>query len=167
MREPIVLIGMRGVGKTTVGKTLAAKLGKPFWDSDEAFELSHKIEIPDYVSRNGLEKFREEEFNILRERPMAGIIATGGGFVEYAPSYELVANGPGTIVCLDCDADIIWGRIKAEPKKIIVGQVTDIADFKVMHQRRLSKYKSMTKNIINCQNLGSEQIAVQIINLLK
>ena len=79
----IVLIGMRGSGKTAIGKLLAKRLGKQFIEMDELIVQRLGQSIPEIVNRYGWEKFRDTEEEITRE--VAGldnvINATGGGVV--------------------------------------------------------------------------------------
>jgi shikimate kinase len=77
----IVLVGLMGVGKTTVGRRLARRLGLPFVDSDEEIERAADHEIKEIFDRFGEASFRDGERRVLR-RLIAGerkVIATGGG----------------------------------------------------------------------------------------
>src|SRR5690606_39153646 len=57
----IVLVGMPGSGKSTVGRLVAERLGRPFIDTDERFEQLHGIPVPDYLRRHGEPDFRAAE----------------------------------------------------------------------------------------------------------
>ncbi len=82
-KENLVLIGMPAVGKTTVGKLLAEKTGRQFYDTDT--ELEKTIgSIPEYINRHGEAQFRERETEMIQklcESVRGGVIATGGGAV--------------------------------------------------------------------------------------
>jgi shikimate dehydrogenase len=82
-KENIVLIGMPGCGKTTVGKLLSAHLDRPLLDTDEA--IARRVgSVPDYLREKGETVFREWEAAVIREdiAPESGvIIATGGGAI--------------------------------------------------------------------------------------
>jgi shikimate dehydrogenase len=94
--ENIILIGMPGSGKTTVGKHLAEKLGKTFIDADEKIVETAGISIPEIFKRSGEEGFRKIETQVLRELgAMSGIVlATGGGCVTRRENYsQLHQNG--------------------------------------------------------------------------
>ena len=81
--ENLVLIGMPAVGKTTVGKLLAEKTGREFYDTDT--ELEKRIgSIPEYIRQHGEQAFRERETEALQElcaKTRGAVIATGGGIV--------------------------------------------------------------------------------------
>ncbi len=103
--ENIVLVGMPGSGKSTVGKFLAAETGRKFVDSDE--ELVKKIgEIPAFFAKNGEEAFRQEETAVLAElgKQSGLVIATGGGVVTREENYPLPhQNGKIFWLCRDLE----------------------------------------------------------------
>lgn len=79
----LLLVGMPGCGKTTIGKCLAQRLGRPLVDTDEEIVKKIGCTIPEYFASHGEEEFRKREHEVLRE--VAGrsgqVIATGGGIV--------------------------------------------------------------------------------------
>ncbi len=106
--ENIVLIGMPGCGKSTVGKTLAAQLNRPFVDSDQKImELAGKS-IPDIFREDGEAAFRALETQVLRElgKQSGLVIATGGGCVTR------VENSP----LLRCNGTLFW--LQRDPEKL-------------------------------------------------
>ena len=108
--ENLVLIGMPAVGKTTVGKLLAEKTGRQFYDTDT--ELEKQIgPIPDYIRRYGEAKFREQETETIRElcaKVRGGVIATGGGVVLREENVRALGeNGVKFWLHRDADAAIL------------------------------------------------------------
>lgn len=94
----IVLIGMPGCGKTTLGRELAARTGLDFEDSDEAFTKEVGITPGEYITAEGEEAFREAESRIiagLAEKDRI-VVALGGGAVTRDENYEALA-GEGTL----------------------------------------------------------------------
>jgi shikimate kinase len=79
--HPIVLVGLMGVGKSTVGRRLARRLGLPFVDSDEEIERAADHEIKEIFDRFGEASFRDGERRVIRRLIEGGpkVIATGGG----------------------------------------------------------------------------------------
>ena len=79
----IVLIGMPGCGKTTLGEILSKKLKRDFFDTDKEFENLYGSP-EEFIIREGLSKFRDIESEILRKfsKNKYGVISTGGGIVE-------------------------------------------------------------------------------------
>ena len=80
-KENLVLIGMPGSGKSTVGRLLAERLGRPFYDLDEEIERRTKKTIPTLFSEGGEALFRAEETDTVAElsKTTGAVIATGGG----------------------------------------------------------------------------------------
>jgi shikimate kinase len=79
----IVLIGMRGSGKTTVGKLLAERLLKPFYDLDSILAAKEGMPIAEVIQKNGWEYFRDKESEITEgiSGPANAVISTGGGVI--------------------------------------------------------------------------------------
>ena len=106
--ENIVLIGMPGSGKTTVGKLLAQKLGKTFVDADAALEEAAGRRIPEIFAVDGEAGFRALETRTLAHlgKQSGLVLATGGGCVTQAPNYPLLHQN-GTIFCLQRNLDLL------------------------------------------------------------
>lgn len=99
--ENIILIGMPGCGKTTIGTLLAERTGKKFIDADEALEARVGRKITDIIPMNGEAAFRQMESDTLAElgKQSGLVIATGGGCVTQERNYPLLHQN-GTILWL-------------------------------------------------------------------
>ncbi|KAG0078477.1 3-dehydroquinate dehydratase (3-dehydroquinase) [Podila epicladia] len=88
----IVVIGMRGAGKTSMGRFAARTLKRPFEDVDHYFEKTLSTTIPEFIKEHGWQAFREQEAKMLTELlakyPTKHVISCGGGIVETASSRE-------------------------------------------------------------------------------
>lgn len=104
--ENIVLIGMPGCGKSTIGRLLAEKCGKRFADADEEIEKAAEKPIPAIFAEDGEEVFRAWETRVLAElgKQSGLVIATGGGCVTKAENHRLLHQN-GTIFWLQRDLD--------------------------------------------------------------
>ena len=102
--ENLILIGMPGCGKSTVGQLLAQKLNRPFFDADEELVKRFGCDIPTFFAREGEAAFREKESEMLAElgKRSGCVIATGGGCVTRAENYALLHQN-GVIVWLRRD----------------------------------------------------------------
>ena len=100
--QSIVFIGMPSSGKSTVGKLLSEKLGRPFFDSDDCLAEELPTSIADYIKSEGEEAFRDKETEVIRRLSARGglVIATGGGAVLRKENLRLLRKN-GLIVFLD------------------------------------------------------------------
>lgn len=111
-RGPIVLVGMMGVGKSTVGRRLAARLGLSFVDADEEIEKAAGMSVSEIFARYGEPHFRDGERRVIA-RLMDGapkVIATGGGAFMQDDTRTLILDH-ATAVWLDADIDILVDRV--------------------------------------------------------
>lgn len=106
--ENIILIGMPGCGKSTVGKALAEELGKQFVDADEELVKTFGKSIPEIFAEEGEAGFREKETAVLTElgKKSGLVIATGGGCVTQARNYPLLHQN-GTIFWIQRNLDVL------------------------------------------------------------
>lgn len=97
--ENIILIGMPGSGKSTIGAMVAKALGRQFVDTDHLIVERVKMSIPDYMEKYGLERFRQEESSVIRDisKQSGLIIATGGGCVTREDNYRPLHQN-GTVI---------------------------------------------------------------------
>ena len=113
LARPVALVGMMGSGKTAVGTALAARLGVPFRDTDEAIVDASRMSIPEIFARDGEAFFRDRESEVLRrllaEGP--GILATGGG-VFLRPENRAAIAADGLSVWLRADLPLLWSRVR-------------------------------------------------------
>ena len=100
--ENIILIGMPGVGKTTLGTLIAEELSRPFVDSDALIEQAAGMPIPEIFKREGEAGFRARESAVLKEigRESRQVIATGGGCITIKENYRHLHQN-GKIIFLD------------------------------------------------------------------
>ncbi len=109
----VVLVGMMGVGKTTVGRLLAERLGRPFLDSDELVEARTGTTVAQIFERDGEAAFRALETQVLVEcvaSPTPAVIAAAGGTV-LAPDNRRLLRGAGTVVWLRAPVPVLVGRV--------------------------------------------------------
>lgn len=110
--RPIVLIGLMGVGKTTVGRRLAARLRLPFVDADAEIERAAQMSVSEIFERFGEAHFRDGERRVIA-RLIDGtpkVIATGGGAFINDDTRALILD-QATAVWLDADPAILAERV--------------------------------------------------------
>jgi shikimate kinase len=111
--RPVVLVGMMGVGKSTVGRKLAALLHLNFCDADDAIEEAAQMSVSEIFERFGEGYFRDGERRVIARLIDGGpaVIATGGGAFAQEETRRLILER-GIAVWLDADVDTILGRVR-------------------------------------------------------
>ena len=110
--KPLALIGLMGVGKTTVGRRLAKKLGVPFTDADEEIEKAADLTVAEIFARFGEDYFRDGERRVIA-RLIEGepqVIATGGGAFMNDETRQLILQHT-TAIWLDADIETLVKRV--------------------------------------------------------
>jgi shikimate kinase len=112
----LYLVGFMGSGKTTIGRTLAHRLGWSFFDIDDEIEAAEKITIAELFDSRGEPEFRRIEAAMLREhvrwieRGRPAVLALGGGaFIE--PANRELVTGNGFAIWLDCPFETVQRRV--------------------------------------------------------
>lgn len=107
----IVLVGLMGVGKSTIGRKVAALLGTDFVDADDAIEQAAQMSISDMFDRFGESHFRDGERRVIARlvEEGHGVIATGGGAFCNDETRALILE-KAIAVWLDCDIDTLVQR---------------------------------------------------------
>lgn len=111
-RRSIVLIGMMGVGKSSVGRRLSARLAIPFVDADMEIEKSAGMSIADIFSQHGEEYFRSGEARVIARLLESGpqVLATGGGAFMNPKTRDAI-RAKGVSVWLKAELDVLLRRI--------------------------------------------------------
>jgi shikimate kinase len=108
----IVLVGMMGVGKSSIGRRLAARLGVPFVDADSEIETAAGMSIPDIFARHGEAYFRNGEARVIARLLESGpqVLASGGGAVMNADTRAAI-KAKGVSIWLKAEFDVLMRRI--------------------------------------------------------
>src|ERR1700709_1192353 len=113
-RRSLVLGGMMGAGKSTIGRRLAARLQLPFQDADAEIELAHAgMTIPEIFASHGEPYFRDGEARVIARLLCGGpcVLATGGGAFMREETRDRIRD-MAVSIWLKADADIIMKRVK-------------------------------------------------------
>jgi shikimate kinase len=116
--DNIFLVGLRGSGKSTVGRELAAKLGKTFVDMDDVVEAKAGASIAEIVVESGWPRFRELEREALQEIAATSgqVVATGGGVI-LDEANRATLKDRGKVFYLMADVGLLASRIMNDPKQ--------------------------------------------------
>ena len=144
--RPIILIGMMGSGKTTVGKELSRLTGLPLLDMDSVIEEQIGKSIPDIFKDSGEPHFRALETALLRyiaASPNApcgsAIISTGGGVVLSAENRKILKS-LGFVAWLNVEADIVMERTSRSANRPLLNRENPKAIIENLIQQRASFY---------------------------
>lgn len=119
--KPIVLIGLMGVGKSTIGRRLANRLGLPFVDSDDEIEAAAGMKVGELFENYGEDYFRDGERRVIA-RLMDGsakVIATGGGAFVNDETRALILK-EAVAIWLDADIDVLAERVSRRDTRPLV-----------------------------------------------
>jgi shikimate dehydrogenase len=164
----IVLIGMRGSGKTTVGRILARKLGRELVEMDELIARRAGLSISEIVKKYGWERFRDIEEQVTSEvAEQDNIInASGGGVVTREKNIqELKKNG--ILVWLKAGVDTLLERLGEDSQRPLLVGKTQREDMEITLNERKALYQKAADLVIDTENKTPEEVAGAIIKSLK
>jgi shikimate kinase len=112
-QRSVVLVGMMGAGKSSIGRRLAERLGIAFADADAEIEIAHRMSIPDIFDTYGEDYFRAGEARVIARLLEGGpqVLATGGGAFGNADTRSAIA-AKGVSVWLNAELEVLMRRIK-------------------------------------------------------
>ena len=152
-----------GVGKTTLGKIVAKKVGLKFIDTDANIEKNCLMRISEIFKRKGEKFFRlEEKKEVLKSlEEINSVIALGGGaFINKTIRDNILKNAVS--IWLDADLKNLNKRIKWSNKRPLVNKEGGPKKINKLYNKRKNIYK-LAHHKINCDNLDKENIAKKII----
>jgi len=116
---PIVLVGMMGSGKSTIGRKLAQSMGLDFFDSDKLISENEKMSIPDIFQNKGETYFRTLEYETIRgivlERNGC-VLSTGGGAILNHDLRGIIKKN-AMMIWLDADLDVLFKRVSKDKNR--------------------------------------------------
>lgn len=159
----IVLTGMMGTGKTTVGRYLAEHLEIPFYDLDELIEQESGLSIPAIFREQGEPVFRALERAVVsRLGQLQGcIIATGGGTIIDAENLRQLRTH-GEIICLTAAPERIVERTKGMEHRPLLWHVDPLERIREVMRARAPVY-ALVGQPIDTTDLSIEEVAARIL----
>ncbi len=161
--QPIVLVGMMGAGKTTLGKSLAASLGWSFVDSDEEIVRTSGMSIAQFFEELGEVPFRTCERDVLKtllkRSSSSQVISTGGGaFAQEETAKILLQNA--LCIWLDSPIDLLFERTKGSDRPLLKNK-DPLEALKTVSEQRKSAYARAQIRFEN--NYMDETIALEAV----
>ena len=164
----IVLIGYRGTGKSSVGKVLAARLGRALVSTDEEIVRRAGKSIPDIVAKHGWEHFRDLESEVCRDLAGADqlIIDTGGGAILRPQNVEVFKQN-GRLFWLTASVTTIADRIGGDTQRPSLTQTKSfVEEIEEVLRDRTPKYQAAADHLLDTENRSIESLVESIIGCL-
>ncbi|MCX7912859.1 MAG: shikimate kinase [Dehalococcoidales bacterium] len=168
MKTSIALIGFMGTGKSTVGRALAARLGKEFIELDALIEMEAGKTITEIFHTEGEIGFREREIEMTRR--IAGrknaVIACGGGIVLNKINIDRLRQ-ECIIVCLTASPSVILRRTAAGRDRPLLESADRPAQISTLLRRRRPLYEQAADFSVNTSRMSPDSVVKHIIEGLK
>lgn len=162
----IVLVGLMGCGKSSVGRRLAAKLGLPFVDADSEIELAAGKTIPDIFNDYGEEHFRDREHlviaRLLRNGPQ--VLATGGGAYMRADTRKAIAEA-GIAVWLRAELSVLMRRVMRRDDRPLLKNADPEATMRALMDARYPLYAEANL-VVESRDVTHDVVVNEIIAAL-
>ena len=158
IRGSIFLVGLMGAGKTSVGRLLAKRFGKIFYDCDQEIERRTGVKIPVIFEIEGEAGFRAREAAVLKELTTLTdiVLATGGGAVIREDNRRVLMDH-GTVVYLRASLDDLWQRTRHDRNRPLLRTPDPRAKLEQLFSERDPLYREVAAVTIDTgnQSLGS------------
>jgi shikimate kinase len=162
----VVLVGMMGAGKSSVGRRLATRLGIPFVDADSEIEKAAGMSISDIFATRGEPDFRAGEARVIARLLDGGpqVLATGGGaFMN--PDTRAAIKAKGVSIWLNADFDVLMRRIKRRQDRPLLRTEDPAATLKQLIEARCPTYQ-LADFTVQSREVPHEKIVDEIVTLL-
>jgi len=170
-KKNIVLCGLRGSGKSTIGKLLAKRFGFDFVDTDNLIEQKNRSRIQDIVKEKGWNYFREQEEIVAKElsQVVNTVISTGGGMFTNPENIEQLKKN-GYIALLSGPSELLASRIEKDPSRPpLTDQPNMIDEMKQLWQERKHNYFKAADGTFTVSDSNDPELVLAIsqhVNLI-
>jgi shikimate kinase len=164
--RPIVLVGMMGAGKTTVGRRLASRLGRRFVDSDEEIEAAAGMSIEDIFKAHGEADFRSGEVRVISRllRDPGIVLGTGGGaFIN--PETRALIKAEAVSVWIKADFDLLFARVSRRSHRPLLKTANPRETLRSLIEARYPTYAEADVTIVS-KDVPQDVVASEIIDAL-
>lgn len=171
MMNNIILVGLMGVGKSAIGKELAARLSMDFLDTDELIENNEGISISEIFEKYGEAHFRQLEADLIRNIKVRNtVISVGGGLPVHDSNMEKLAE-LGTRIYLQISEDKLASRLwvvrKKRPLLKDIKTLPDLESYLENQLKSREKYYFKADFVLNVNDKASCEIVEELSNIVK
>jgi shikimate kinase len=165
-RRSIVLVGMMGSGKSSIGRRLALRLGIPFVDADSEIEQAAGMSIPDIFSVRGEAEFRAGEARVILRLLEGGpqVLSTGGGAFMNASTRAAIA-ATGVSVWLNAEFDVLMKRIRRRHDRPLLKTEDPPATLRKLMAERYPIY-ALADLTVESRDVSHDKIVDEIVSAL-
>jgi shikimate kinase len=155
----VYLVGLMGAGKTTIGRSLAKRLGLRFEDSDRVIEARTGVSIPTVFEIEGEEGFRKREVQVIDELSQTSglVVATGGGVV-LRPENRARMSESGFVVYLNVPPHTLWERTRHDKNRPLLRVENPLLRLKELYLERDPFYREVADLIVDGSRMKSQGI---------
>ena len=161
--RPLVLVGMMGAGKTTVGRRLATRLGRHFVDSDEEVEKAAGMSIEDIFASRGEADFRAGEVRViarlLKDHDL--VLGTGGGAFINAETRALVKTS-AVSVWIKADFELLFQRVQRRSNRPLLKTANPRQTLQDLIDKRYPVYAEADVTVVS-KDVPQDQVASEVI----
>ena len=161
----LVLVGMMGVGKSTVGRMVAAELDRPLFDSDDMIEERTGRTVREIWSTDGEAAFRALETETLVEalaEPEESVIAAAGGVVLSDRNREALQGADAHVVWLLADVDVLVERVRNGMHRPLLDDDPE-GTLRRMHVDRAPLYQEVADAIVSVDHRSAHDVAKAVL----
>ena len=162
--RPLVLVGMMGAGKTTVGRRVASRLGRQFLDSDEEIEKAAQMSVPEIFEQRGEPEFRAGETRVIARvlKQQGVVLATGGGAFINAETRALV-KAEAVSVWLRAEVDILFERVSRRSNRPLLKTANPRATLEKLIEERYPIYAEADVTVVS-RDVPQDVVAGDVID---
>jgi len=167
-QQPIFLVGLMGVGKSTIGKKLATRLGVDFIDCDQELEQRMGVTVNTIFEIEGEQGFRLRETRLLEELAagQSGVVATGGGVVTQQVNRDILKH-QDRVLYLQAPIDLLWSRLRYCKNRPLLQTENPRARLKDLLLQRDPLYRQVASDVIRVARGPAGQLVRKIEKQLK
>lgn len=165
-KRNLILIGLMGAGKSSVGRIVASQLGIPFIDTDSEIERVSRMTIPELFAAYGEQEFRALEARVIKRVLRGGprVVSTGGGAFINDRSRKFIKKG-GLSLWLKADLEVLWERVNKRDTRPLLRTGNPKKTLEDLMNARYPIYAEADLTVIS-RDVRKEKMAKEILSVV-
>lgn len=163
-RRNIYLVGLMGSGKTTIGRLVARRMGRAFYDSDNEIVNRTGVRIPVIFEVEGEAGFRRREAQVIAElAEEAGVVVATGGGAVLNPDNRQNMKASGWVVYLDVPTNVLLERTRHDSNRPLLQVLDPAAKLDALRAERDPLYREIADLVVDGGRVNSNVVASRIV----